>query len=42
MIFRNKKTGNLLTTENKDVIDMMSSSPNYEEVTETVGKKPKK
>ena len=36
MFFRNLKTGNLLTVENKDVIAMMTSSPNYEKVTKAV------
>lgn len=40
MVFRNLKTGNLLTVENKDVIDMMTSSPNYEEVTKAVATPP--
>ena len=40
MIFRNLKTGNLLTVKNKDVIDMMLSSPNYEKVTKAVATTP--
>lgn len=34
MIFRNLKTGNTLVVENKDVIEVMASSPNYEKVVE--------
>lgn len=40
MTFRNLKTGNLLTVENKDVIEMMASSPNYEKVTSAVATPP--
>lgn len=36
MIFKNLKTGNLLTVENKDAVAIMASSPNYEKVEETV------
>lgn len=34
MIFRNLKTGNTLVVENKDVIEVMASSPNYEKIVE--------
>ena len=40
MIFRNLRTGNLLTVEDEDVIDVMASSPNYEKVTEAVATTP--
>ena len=40
MIFRNLRTGNLLTVEDEDVIDVMASSPNYEKVTEAVATPP--
>ena len=36
MRFRNMKTGNLLTVEDKDAVAIMASSPNYEKVEETV------
>ena len=38
MLFRNLKTGNLLFTANKDVIEVMTSSPNYERVITSVEK----
>lgn len=40
MIFRNLKTGNLLTVENKAVIEVMTASPNYEKVAEAVATTP--
>lgn len=40
MTFRNLKTGNILTVVNKDVIDMMTSSPNYEKITKRVATTP--
>lgn len=40
MFFRNLRTGNLLTVENEDVIDVMASSPNYEKVTRAVATTP--
>lgn len=36
MRFRNMKTGNLLTVEDKDAVAIMASSPNYEKVEEAV------
>ena len=40
MVFRNVRTGTLLTTDNEDVIEMMTSSPNYEAVEENAKEKP--
>ena len=40
MLFRNLKTGNLLHTANKDVIEVMASSPIYEKVISAVATAP--